>query len=86
MATRFDVKMKKGTDPIMQGFALAVADIVRLFDNPTVAAGIIAGHGFRLSAFDGVDEYDLKVIRQLYKTETALIGPGRRYARAAGHG
>ncbi len=59
-------------DPFMEGFAIACADLVRLHDQPGMAADVIAGHGFNLTDFKGCDPYDLKVIRKLYVTEPSL--------------
>ncbi len=60
------------TKDFMDGFAMAVADLVRQSDHPTIAAGLIAGHGFRLSDFDDCDPYDRNVIVRLFRTETQL--------------
>lgn len=59
-------------DPFMEGFAIALADVVRLHDQPTVAADVIAGHGFTLKDFRGCDPYDMKIIRKLFRTESVL--------------
>jgi len=65
-------KAAKTPDPFMAGIALALADLVRLHDQPSMAADVIAGHGFRLADFKGCEPYDLKVIRKLYRTEYVL--------------
>lgn len=62
-------------NPFMEGFAIALADLVRMYDQPTMAANVIAGHGFTLKDFRGIDAYDMNVIRRLFKTEEAL-SPG----------
>lgn len=59
-------------NPFMDGFAVAVADLVRLHDAPSMAADVIAGHGFTIASFSGCDPYDLKVIRKLFKEEYVL--------------
>jgi hypothetical protein len=66
-------KGAKRPDPFMEGIAIALADLVRLYDQPSMAAGVLAGHGFALADFKGVDPYDLNVIRKLYRTESVLI-------------
>lgn len=69
------VKSKDGTriaDPFMEGIAIALADLVRLHDQPAMAADVIAGHGFTLKDFKSCDDYDLKVIRKLFRTEAVL--------------
>ena len=57
-----------------QGIALAVAAVARDSDEPSVAANVLAGLGIDLADFvaAGVDPYDLKVIRKLYRTEYVL--------------
>lgn len=62
-------------DPFMAGFAAAVAAVVRQHDEPTVAADAIAGYGLKLENFKGVDQFDLKVIRELFKTGRASFQP-----------
>lgn len=57
------------------GFAAAVAAIVRQHDEPTIAADAIAGYGLTLSDFGHVDQYDLDVIRKLFRDERALKSP-----------
>lgn len=66
------MKLSDDDRAFMSGFALAIADLARRHDEPTVAAGLIAGHGFRLKDFAGVDETDLRVIRKLFRTESQL--------------
>lgn len=65
-------RAKGRPDPFMEGFAIALADLVRMHDQPTMAADVIAGHGFALEDFKGCDPYDLNVIRKLFRTESAL--------------
>lgn len=75
LAAKFEAKAakrQKYPDPFMEGIAIACADLVRLFDQPGMAAGIIAGHGFKLTDFKGCEPYDLNVIRKLYRTEAVL--------------
>lgn len=55
-----------------EGYAAAVADLVRRFDQPTLAAGLLSGHGFRLSDFDDFYDDDRRVIAELYKSERQL--------------
>lgn len=61
---------------VMQGIALAVAELARQTggDNPTAAANLIAGFGFDVEDFRRakVDGYDMRVISKLYRTESAL--------------
>lgn len=64
--------MKKNPEPFMEGIAVAIADLVRLHDVPSMAADVLAGHGFKLKDFAGCDDYDMKVIRKLYRTEYVL--------------
>lgn len=64
--------MSKKPDPFMEGFAIALADLVRLHDQPSMAADVIAGHGFALADFKGCEPYDFKVIRKLFRTEYVL--------------
>lgn len=54
------------------GFAAAVAAIVRQHDEPTIAASVLAGYGVSLDELEGVDEYDMQIIRNLYETEHQL--------------
>lgn len=56
----------------MQGFAMALADLVRLHDQPGMAADVIAGHGFTLSDFRGVDAYDRALISKRFREEASL--------------
>jgi hypothetical protein len=63
---------RRSPDPFMEGFAIALADLVRGHDQPSMAADVIAGHGFTLDDFAGCDPYDLKVIRKLFRTESVL--------------
>lgn len=70
---------KNNPDPFMEGIAIALADLVRLHDQPGMAADVIAGHGFELRDFKGCDEYDLKIIRKLYREESALRPRDKRY-------
>lgn len=56
----------------VQGFAVAVAEVARNHDNPTMAADLIAGSGFDLRDFRQCDSYDLKVIRKLFREESVL--------------
>lgn len=65
-------KIAKKPDPFMEGVAIALADLVRLHDQPSMAADVLAGHGFTLADFKGCEPYDLKVIRKLYRTEYVL--------------
>jgi|SRR6185312_13526372 len=75
LAAEFEVKAakrRKYPDPFMEGIAIACADLVRLFDQPGMAVGIIAGHGFTLADFKGCESYDLDIIHKLFRTEAAL--------------
>lgn len=59
-------------DPFMAGIAAAVAAVVRQHDEPTVAADVLAGYGLKLEQFAGVDDFDLDIIKDLYRTEHSL--------------
>ncbi len=60
------------TKAFIDGFGMAVAELVRQYDRPTIAAGLIAGHGFELSDFDNCDPYDQAVIAELFRAEPQL--------------
>lgn len=53
----------------IQGYAVAVGVIVRLHDHPSIAADLLQQSGFTLRDFEraGVDEYDLKPVRKLFR-------------------
>lgn len=59
-------------DEFINGFATAVAEVVRYHNNPTIAAAIIAGSGFTKADFKCVEPYDRNVIYKLFKTESIL--------------
>lgn len=67
-------KDKKREDaPMLQGVALAVASVARN-GHPSLAAAVLAGFGFDLAAFKaaGIEDYDLDIIKRLYRTESQL--------------
>ncbi|MGN7122882.1 hypothetical protein [Methylorubrum thiocyanatum] len=70
------------------GFAAAVAALARDCDQPVHAATIIRGAGLALRDFEAaeVDDFDLKPIRALFRTEAQLRtkrGSAARSQRAA---
>jgi len=74
MAESHRVIATSSNHDFLQGFALAAAALARDSDNPSAAANLIAGFGFELRDFERakVDSYDLRVIRKLYREESAL--------------
>lgn len=68
-----------GSNDFILGFAVAVASLVRDHDEPVHAASIIAGHGVSLKDFEaaGVEEFDLKPLRALFRSEAQLRGRPR---------
>lgn len=67
-------KRTKADKAFICGYAIAVAEIVRMHDEPTIAADVINGSGFKLSDFEsaGLDDYDLREIRKLFRYEAPL--------------
>jgi len=53
--------MKKG---YVQGFAYACAQIIRLYDQPSMAINIMEESGIPLEDYKAAAEYDLKVLRK----------------------
>ena len=74
----------------MLGFAAAVAALARDCDEPVHAASIISGNGLSLRDFEvaGVEDFDMKPIRALFRTEAQLRqkAPSRRSERGLGCG
>lgn len=66
------------------GFAMAIASLVRQFDQPSMAADLIDDYGFDLDDFRHCDDYDLKVIRKLFRTESALRKQAKNLKNARG--
>lgn len=64
----------KNDKEFFQGMAVVIAALVRDCDEPVLAANILVGNGVRLSNFKGVDVFDMKHIRKLYREETQLKG------------
>lgn len=56
------------------GYGIACAEIVRLHDEPTIAADVLNASNFSLEDFEtsGLDPYDLDEIRQLFTGEAVL--------------
>ena len=52
-----------------RGYALAIASLIRLYDQPTVALGIMDCDGITIEDFEesDVDELELKCIREVGK-------------------
>ncbi len=53
----------------MQGYAIAVNQVVDLFDEPTMAADMIKQAGFSREDFDEIDPKDRRKIRKLLSEE-----------------
>lgn len=56
------------------GFAAATAEIVRTHGENQIAADVIATNGLMLKDFEGagLDDYDMEIIRQLFREEHVL--------------
>lgn len=56
------------------GFAAVAASLARDYDQPGIAADIIANNGFELDDFKKarVEPFDMKHIRKLFRTESRL--------------
>jgi hypothetical protein len=52
----------------LRGFAIALADLNRLHDQPTMVRDVIDGAGLTLADFKraGVEPYDLKELRKAF--------------------
>ena len=59
--------MKNNDLDFRRGYYMAVAEIVRQFDEPTLAYSILRSYG-ELD-FRGIDEADVVVLRRLVKSE-----------------
>lgn len=59
------------------GFAAAAAEIVRTHGENQIAADVIATNGLMLKDFEGagLDDYDMSIIRQLFREEHVLKEP-----------
>ncbi len=60
-----------GTD-ILQGIALALAEVHRSHGEATICLDVLKGHALTLNDFidAGVEDYDLDALREIY-----LVGP-----------
>lgn len=67
-------KRSKADKAFLCGYAIAVAEIVRLHDEPTIAADVLNASNFNLDDFAaaGLDNYDLDEIKKLFREEAAL--------------
>lgn len=56
------------------GYGIAAAEIVRLHDEPTIAADVVLASNFSLEDFRraGLDPYDLEEIEKLFAGEAVL--------------
>jgi hypothetical protein len=56
------------------GIAYSASLIVRMHDEPSLAAELIHESGYRLKDFKkaGADDFDLRIIKKLFKTESIL--------------
>lgn len=56
------------SDEFVCGFAIALAELIRLHDEPTLARDVIDGNGYALNDFEraGVDRYDLIELRKAF--------------------
>ncbi len=52
-----------------QGFMAAVADIVRMHDQPTIAANVLIGSGLDEADCTHIDEFDKIELRKLNESE-----------------
>jgi len=52
----------------LQGFAIALADMNRMHDNPVAVRDVIEGAGLTLNDFKraGVENYDLRELRKAF--------------------
>ena len=73
-------KRTKADKLFICGYAIAVAEIVRLHDKPTIAADVLNASNFTLEDFTaaGLDDYDLDEIKKLFSGEAALRQRGGR--------
>lgn len=67
-----EADMSKAPNEFMAGIAAAVASVVRQHGAPSIAADVLAGYGLTVDQFEGVDQFDLTVIKDLYRTEYVL--------------
>ena len=55
-------------DPFVQGYLIAVANIVHLHDEPTIAEDVLRELQVNRRAIDpDMNEYDAKVLRELFR-------------------
>jgi hypothetical protein len=57
----------------LRGFAIAMRELIKEFDQPTMAKDIITSNGLKLEDFEGIDlpEGDLEAIRPLWPHKQA---------------
>lgn len=68
----------KADKAFLCGYAIACAEIVRLHDEPTVAADVLNASNFSLEDFStaGLDDYDLDEIKKLFRDEAGNLEVG----------
>lgn len=64
--------MSEDDKAFISGVAFACAVLVRAYDQPSMAANIIASGNLSKRAFRFVDTYDRCVIYKLFRTESCL--------------
>lgn len=71
-------KRTKADKLFICGYGIACAEIVRLHDEPTIAADVLNASSFSLSDFEdaGLDDYDLDEIKKLFREEASLRRQG----------
>lgn len=67
-------KRSKADKLFICGYGIACAEIVRLHDEPTIAADVVLASNFTLDDFKdaGLDPYDLDEIEKLFSGEAVL--------------
>lgn len=74
MSTKKRTRRTKADKAFLCGYAIACAEIVRLHDEPTIAADVLNASNFNLADFEtaGLDDYDLDEINKLFREEASL--------------
>lgn len=68
------IKRTKVDKAFICGYGIACAEIVRLHDEPTIAADIVLASNFSLQDFEtaGLDPYDVDELKKLFEGEAVL--------------
>lgn len=52
----------------MSGYAVAIGQLVSLYDQPTVAKNMMKAVGFTPADFKGIEPYDMKLIKKAWRS------------------